>query len=253
MNLSSLTNALMLHLQVARGALPTRSRGVRRARRSFPAASRTPFLAIPECALRQTWKSRNQGATQATHRWRNIPRHSGQRYFLPCVWHWRRNARFLSDMPGETDFLEWIGDEATIAKSKALRGIRARCSPVLADLPVATILRLRKQERDAFEAYRKAIEAISANIMSAEGRIFEKEAREMFRAAIEPELHRMQREMTSYRKSQGRRVMSGVASIVARGSDRSISASEAASFGTFGWRGFDRRNTVAGQGSRIGM
>jgi len=127
----------------------------------------------------------------------------------------RRNARFLSDMPGETDFLEWLTDDDRMnAKSLALRELQ-HSVPVLADLPVATILRVRKQERDSFEAYRGAIGTISANIMSARGRVSKKEAREMFRTAIEPQLQKIKREMSAYRKTQHRRVLAGVASVVA--------------------------------------
>lgn len=127
----------------------------------------------------------------------------------------RRNARFLSDMPGETDFLEWLtDDERMTAKSLALHELE-HTVPILADLSVATILRIRKQERDSFEDYRVAIGTISAAIMSAKTRVSKQEAREMFRTAIEPELRRLNREMVTYRKTQSRRVAAGMASIVA--------------------------------------
>jgi hypothetical protein len=119
----------------------------------------------------------------------------------------RRNARFLSDMPGETDFLEWLTDDDQMAaKSLALHELQ-HSVPVLADLPVATILRIRKQERDSFDAYRRAVGTISANIMSARARVSKKEAREMFRTAIEPELQKMKREMSAYRKTQKRHLL----------------------------------------------
>ena len=127
----------------------------------------------------------------------------------------RRNARFLSDMPGETDFLEWLtDDERMLSKSLALHELE-HSVPVLADLPVATILRIRKEERDSFEAYRAAIGTISAAIMSAKNRVSKKEAREMFRTAIEPELRRMNREMVAYRRTQDRRLLAGIVSVVA--------------------------------------
>jgi hypothetical protein len=56
------------------------------------------------------------------------------------------------------------------AKSLALRELE-HSVPVLADLPVATILRIRREERDSFEAYRAAIGKISATIMSAKNRV----------------------------------------------------------------------------------
>ncbi len=100
------------------------------------------------------------------------------------------------------------------AKSLALHELE-HTVPVLADLPVATILRVRKEERDSFEAYREAIGKISATMMAENNRVSKKEAREMFRTAIEPELRRMNKEMVAYRKTQRRRVLAGVASVVA--------------------------------------
>jgi hypothetical protein len=127
----------------------------------------------------------------------------------------RRNARFLSDMAGETEFLEWLtDDERMTAKSLALRELE-HSVPVLADLSIATILRIRKEERDSFESYRSAVGKISADIMAAKNRVSKKEAREMFRTAIEPELQKMKREIVTYRKTQHRRVLAGVASVIA--------------------------------------
>jgi len=37
----------------------------------------------------------------------------------------------------------------------------------------------------------------------------------MFRTAIEPELRKMNREMAAYRKTQGRRLLAGIASVAA--------------------------------------
>jgi hypothetical protein len=127
----------------------------------------------------------------------------------------RRNSRFLSDMPGETEFLDWLtDDEQMTAKTLALRELE-HCVPVLADLPIATILRVRKEERESFEAYRNAVTSISAGILSATNRVARKEAREMFRTAIKPELQKMNREMVAFRKTQRGRILGGIASAAA--------------------------------------
>jgi hypothetical protein len=127
----------------------------------------------------------------------------------------RRNARFLSDMQGETEFLDWLtDDEQMTAKSLALHELQ-HCVPILADLPIGTILRIRKQERYSFQAYRDTIARVSSNILSSSSRISKKQAREMFRTAIEPEIHRMNREILMHRKSQSRRTLSGLASLAA--------------------------------------
>ncbi len=112
----------------------------------------------------------------------------------------KRRARFLSDMRGETDFLDWMtsDDEEMTAKTDLLRELQ-HTVPVLGELPIATILRIRKQEKDAFEAYRDAITKMSSNILDTK-KVSKKEARQMLRDAIEPELRKMNRDLRTYRK-----------------------------------------------------
>jgi len=103
----------------------------------------------------------------------------------------RRRARFLSDMPGETEFLDWMTrhDKEMKAKTSLLRELH---HTVLGELPIATILRIRQQEKGAFEAYRDAVTKMSSNILTARN-VSRKETRQMLRDAIEPELRRMSR------------------------------------------------------------
>jgi hypothetical protein len=127
----------------------------------------------------------------------------------------KRKARLLSDMPGETEFLELMnGNEDLTAKSVAL-GQLEHSVPVLGDLPIATILRIRKKEQGAFESYRKTVTNISADIMAANKNVSKKQAREMFRDAIEPELEKMKREIKTYHKVRRGQVLSGIAAIAA--------------------------------------
>jgi hypothetical protein len=60
----------------------------------------------------------------------------------------RRRARFLSDMRGETEFLDWMtrDDDEMAEKTDLLRELQ-HTVPVLGELPIATILRIRQQER----------------------------------------------------------------------------------------------------------
>lgn len=111
----------------------------------------------------------------------------------------KRRARFLSDMPGETDFLDWMttDDEEIAAKSDLLRELQ-HIVPVIGELPIAAIVRIRKQEKDAFEAYRDAVTKMSSNILAKN--VSKNEARQMLRDAIEPELRRMNRDLRTYRK-----------------------------------------------------
>jgi hypothetical protein len=88
----------------------------------------------------------------------------------------KRRARFLSDMHGETDFLDWMtsDDEEMTSKTDLLRELQ-HTVPVLGELPIATILRIRKQEKDAFEAYRDAVTKMSSNVLTSKN-VSKKEA-----------------------------------------------------------------------------
>lgn len=102
----------------------------------------------------------------------------------------KRNTRFLSDMYGETEFLEWLTeDEQICATSGALRELH-HCVPILNDLPIATILRIRKEQRESFENYRGTFTRISSEILASSKRVTKRQAREMFRSAIEPNFMR---------------------------------------------------------------
>jgi len=127
----------------------------------------------------------------------------------------QRNARFLSDMPGETEFLEWLTeDERMSATSVALRELH-HCVPLLNDLPIATILRIRKEQRESFENYRDTVATISSEILAGNQPVTKRQVREMFRTAIEPELYKINKEMLAYRQSQRNRVMGGVTTLAA--------------------------------------
>lgn len=127
----------------------------------------------------------------------------------------KRRARFLSDMRGETDFLDWMtsDDEEMTAKTDLLRELQ-HTVPVLGELPIATILRIRKQEKDAFEAYRDAVTKMSSNVLTSKN-VSKKEARQMLRDAIEPELRKMNRDLRTYRKIRRSQLIGSAVSMAA--------------------------------------
>jgi hypothetical protein len=125
----------------------------------------------------------------------------------------KRKARFLSDMRGETDFLDWINhDEDMTAKSVALNELQ-HSVPILGELSVATILRIRKSEKDAFESYQNAVTKMSADILGANSKVSKQQARQIVRDAIEPELDKMKRELATHRKVTGRKALAGATAI----------------------------------------
>ena len=75
------------------------------------------------------------------------------------------------------------------------------------DLPFDTILRVRKQEKEAFDSYRDALTRMSAEILAF--KVSKARAREMMRDAIEPKLKMMKKELKTYRKMRNRRTLAG--------------------------------------------
>ena len=127
----------------------------------------------------------------------------------------KRKARFLSDMRGETEFLEWVNHDDDLTAKSLVLGELQHSVPVLNELSLATIMRIRKYEKGAFDSYREAVTCMSAGILAANKKVSKKEAREMLHDAIEPELRRMKKEIKTYQKVNARKTAAGIASIAA--------------------------------------
>lgn len=127
----------------------------------------------------------------------------------------KRKARFLSDMAGETEFLEFFNhDDNLDAKTLAL-GQLEHSVPVLLDLPFDTILRVRNEEKESFDSYRDAVTKMSAEILGANTKVTKAQARQMMRDAIEPKLKEMKKELKTYRTVKTRRTLGGIATVAA--------------------------------------
>lgn len=124
-------------------------------------------------------------------------------------------ARLLTDLPGEGFFLDWLTqDERIAASSSAMQGL-THAVPILAELPLATLIRIRRQERDSFESYRQAITGITQEVLQRTRRFSRKDAQGMLKEIIEPELIRLKKEMRFERNRQTRRIVGGLATLAA--------------------------------------
>jgi hypothetical protein len=126
-----------------------------------------------------------------------------------------QKARFLTDLPGEAFVLDWLtGDERLAASTSAMK-LLTHAVPILADVPIATVMRIRREERDSFESYRMAVTKIAREVLQRKSRLSRKEAREMLRALVEPEIMSIRKEIRSERERQARRISGGLASLAA--------------------------------------
>jgi hypothetical protein len=127
-----------------------------------------------------------------------------------------RNARLLTNLPGETFLLDALTrDDEVSASSAALHDCMTHSLPLLADLPISRLLAIRHEERDSFERYRLAVRQILLRVSQAGKRIRKKEMRQLFQERIEPELAKMKSELHQERRRQQRRVGLGLAGLAA--------------------------------------
>lgn len=127
-----------------------------------------------------------------------------------------RNARYLTNRAGEAFLLDWLTqDEEVAASSAAMNAYLAHSLPLVGDLPLSKLLKMRREEREPFERYRLAIQQVLTEVAGKKKRISKKEVKEMFRERIEPELTKMKAELYQERRRQVRRIVGGVGSLAA--------------------------------------
>jgi hypothetical protein len=129
----------------------------------------------------------------------------------------RKNARYLASRSGETFLLDLLTrrDEELSATSAALNACMDQVLPLPNDLPLARLLRIRREERDSFARYRLAVGRFLTDVAKKKKRVGKREVRNAFREQIEPELLKMRQEVNEERRRQVRRIVGGVGAMVA--------------------------------------
>jgi hypothetical protein len=137
----------------------------------------------------------------------------GQNSSFYLAYRMHNNVRLLTDMAGEAIFLRDLGDDTEFVSNTSGLQALTHALPLLSDMSIETLLRIRDEERDAFEAYRMNISAMSRTVMN-QG-MSTAEGHEYFASLIAPSLEKLKREIALERKRQNARVAVGVASIAA--------------------------------------
>jgi hypothetical protein len=125
------------------------------------------------------------------------------------------SARLLTDRPREAFLLNSLTADEKLAATTTAMECLTHAVPILADLPIATLLRIRGQQRDAFESYRNAITRITSDVLNRKGKLSKKEARDMLQAVIEPQLSHLEKEIRSERQRQRNRIAGGLGTLAA--------------------------------------
>ena len=125
----------------------------------------------------------------------------------------RNRGRFLTDLPGETLLLDGVTEQSSFGEEAS--GLRAlnHALPLISELQVDRLIKIRMENRDSFAAYRSAISAITKKAL--EGGLSIPEAGEVLISEIEPAVGKMRKELSIEKRKQTRRFAVGGGSIAA--------------------------------------
>jgi hypothetical protein len=125
-------------------------------------------------------------------------------------------ARYLTSMPGEAALLELLtGDEELVTTNEAVRKMLSHVIPVVGDLSLRAVARLRNSEPEAFARYRDALTRIIDKFLRQHKRLTKKEAQEIFHDYIEAEVRKIRQLITSKHKSAAKQFLAGAAGLFA--------------------------------------
>jgi hypothetical protein len=125
-------------------------------------------------------------------------------------------ARYLTNMPGEAELLNWLtGNEEIVASNQAVQTMLAHIIPVVGDLSLHSVARLRKKEPEAFARYRAALTKIIDEFLRDHKRLTKRDAAEIFHDYIEAEVRKIRQLLTSKRKSAAKQFLAGAAGLFA--------------------------------------
>ena len=127
----------------------------------------------------------------------------------------QHRSRLLTDRPGEAYLLNWLNqDEKLQSTTKAMEFLN-HSVPLLTDIPLSTVLRIRREERESFESYRRAITGLTTEVLAEKKGLSVREAKEAFKTRLEPRIEKIRAEVAAERKKQKRRLTVGASSLAA--------------------------------------
>ena len=125
-------------------------------------------------------------------------------------------ARYLTSMPGEAALLDLLsGNEELITANEAVRRMLSHIIPVVGDLSLRAVVRLRQKEPESFARYRDALTRIIDEFLRDHKRLSKNDAREIFQDYIDAEIRKIRRLITSKRKSAAKQFLAGAAGLFA--------------------------------------
>src|SRR6266404_7294854 len=105
------------------------------------------------------------------------------------------NATYITDLPGEAEFLRVLStcDELAV-RTAAICAQLSHELPLLTDIPVRTVLKIRDENPESFEAYRSTLRKLVREHVGSNRTTTEKEAKEIYLDVLEPILSQLRAE-----------------------------------------------------------
>jgi hypothetical protein len=99
------------------------------------------------------------------------------------------DAAYLTNLPGEVEFLGLLsqGDELAIRTATVCSRLSHEI-PLLMDVPIRTVLKIREENHQSFDLYRTSIQKIVRDYIQTKRSTTEQEAREIYRDLLVPAL-----------------------------------------------------------------
>lgn len=125
-------------------------------------------------------------------------------------------ARYLTSMPGEAAILDMLtGDDELVTANEAVREMLSHIVPVVGDLSLRAVVRLRNSEPESFARYRDALTRIIDEFLRDHKRLTKKDAQEIFHDYIDTEVRKIRQLLMSKRKSAAKQFLAGAAGLFA--------------------------------------
>lgn len=108
--------------------------------------------------------------------------------FAHQVYGRKYNASYLTDLTGEAIFATAVGNAEVAAEKAKFTELLTHSVPLLNNVPIETVVRLRRENPEAFVRYRNALNKILQDHLRRDSAITEADARALFRDELQPSL-----------------------------------------------------------------
>lgn len=123
------------------------------------------------------------------------------------------NARYVTDLPGEAEFFRTMNAHDELSRVTAsLCAHLTHAIPILQDIPIEVILKVRQDEPEAFRAYRSTLTGIVRDYVRRGTSVTDREAADIYLDLLKPQLDALELQATNLRRAQ---IRSGLLKVVA--------------------------------------